>query len=302
MGFLFFLLFLAALIGGVVASIQLVADDRHNRSIKVHPFRGIPFFAGALGFFLLMLSFTSIDAGSIGVVKRFGNPIRQLNPGAHLVVPFIDGVSSVTVQTRIVKPSENAASHDLQIVHVEVTLAYHVDPEYATSVLVSLNNDAETRVIDPAILESIKAVTAQYDVKELVGERQKVRDAIEDLVKSRIAPYHIIAETTSITDFSFSDQFEQSIEAKVVAEQQAEKAKNDLTRIQIQAQQQIAQAEGEAAALKAQKEQITPELLQLRTIEMMKEKWNGQLPENYYGGTAPLPFMDVLAGRQKQSK
>jgi regulator of protease activity HflC (stomatin/prohibitin superfamily) len=226
--------------------------------------------------------------------------VLQLAPGPHFVRPFADSVTPVVVQTRVVKPSENAASHDIQVVHVEVTLAYHVDPQYATSVLVNLNDDAETRIIDPAILEAIKAVTAQYDVKELIAQRQQVRDKIEDLVKARVAPYHIVAETTSITDFSFSQQFEDSIEQKVVAEQNAEKADNDLKRIKIQAQQQIAQAEGEAAALKAQKEQITPELLQLRTIEMMKAKWDGHLPENYYGGTAPLPFMDVLAGRQKQ--
>jgi prohibitin 2 len=301
MGFLFVLAFLASLLGGVALSVQYVPDqDEVAKSFKLHLLRGTPLYALSVLFLLLSMSFTKIDAGSVGVVKRFGDPIRQLYPGAHLVVPVIDGVTPVTVQTRIVKPSENAASHDLQIVHVEVTLAYHVDPQFATDVLVKLNDDAETRVIDPAILESIKAVTAQYDVKELVGERQTVRDAIEDLVKARVAPYHIVAETTSITDFSFSDQFEQSIEAKVVAEQQAEKAKNDLTRIQIQAQQQIAQAEGEAAALKAQKEQITPELLQLRTIEMMRDKWDGHMPENYYGGTAPLPFMDVLAGRTKK--
>jgi regulator of protease activity HflC (stomatin/prohibitin superfamily) len=299
MGFLFVLAFLACLAYGAFRAME-ITHDRGDFAIKLHIMRGLPMAVLALAFLLLSMSFTKIDAGSVGVVKRFGDPRRQINPGAHLIVPFFDTVTPVTIQTRIVKPSENAASHDLQIVHVEVTLAYHVDPAHATDVLVGLNDDAEARVIDPAILESIKAVTAQYDVKELIGERQKVRDGIEDLVKVRIAPYHIIAETTSITDFSFSEQFEQSIEAKVVAEQQAEKAKNDLTRIQIQAQQQIAQAEGEAAALKAQKEQITPELLQLRTIEMMKEKWDGHMPENYYGGTAPLPFMDVLAGRQKQ--
>lgn len=300
MEFLFVLAFLASLFGGVALALQLVKDQHGDHSIKLRPLRGVPLFLLSVFFMLLAMSFTRIDAGTVGVVKRFGDPVRQLTAGSHFVRPFADTVTGVTVQTRIVKPSENAASHDLQIVHVEVTFAYHVDPQYATSVLVTLNDDAETRVINPAILESIKAVTAQYDVKELVAERQQVRDKIENLVKDRVAPYHIIAETTSITDFSFSEQFEQSIEAKVVAEQNAEKAKNDLTRIQIQAQQQIAQAEGEAAALKAQKEQITPELLQLRTIEMMKEKWDGHLPENYYGGAAPLPFMDVLAGRQKQ--
>jgi prohibitin 2 len=115
-------------------------------------------------------------------------------------------------------------------------------------------------------------------------------------VKSRLLAKHIIPEDVSITNFKFSDQYEQSIEQKQVAEQNAEKAKNVLEQVKTEAQQKIAQAEGEAAALKAQKEQITPELLQLRMIEMLSQKWNGQLPENYYGGSAPLPIVEALRG------
>ena len=286
---LLFLMFIGLLLFGVFRTIVSSGWD-----LGFHPLKGVPFFLGSLVPLLVLLSFVTVYAGDIGVVQRFGKPVAQLNPGAHLVMPFADVVYPVSINTHIVKPSESAASHDLQIVNVEVTFAYHVDSRFATEILVGLNNDPETRVITPAILESIKAVTARYDVKELVSQRPTVRDNIEELVKQRLIPYHVVAENVSITNFSFSKEFENSIEAKVVAEQNAEKAKNDLTRIQIQAEQQIAQAKGEAEALRAQKEQITPKLLQLRTIEMMKEKWNGQLPDVIVGGSSALPMMDVL--------
>lgn len=301
MGLLFFVLFLAAVVIGILRTIELMVDVHGNRTLKLHIPRGAPLFAIALVVAFIGLSFTTVNAGTVSVVKRFGDPIRQLTPGMHFVLPFADTVTPVSVQTKIVKPSEDAASHDLQVVHTEVTLAYHVDPAYATSILVDLNDDAEARVITPAILEAIKSVTAQYDVQQLISERPHVRDGIETFVKARLVPYHIIAETTSITDFHFSKEFENAIEAKVTAQQLAEKAKNDLTRIQIQAEQQVAQARGEAEALKAQKEQITPELLQLRTIEMMKERWDGHLPQTLVGNSGALPMMDVLAaaGRKK---
>jgi prohibitin 2 len=301
MGFLLFLLIMVSLgLSGAWTAVGRTVPDRNgNTSFAFKPKRLLPGLLGAVFFFTLLLSYTVVDAGSIGVVKRFGEPVAELTPGLHFIRPFADSVTAVAVQTRIVKPNETASSKDLQAIFVEVTLAYHVDPQFATAILVNLNDDAETRVITPAILESIKAETALYDVQELVKSRAKVRDGIEARVKERLLPYHIVAETTSITNFKFSDTYEQSIEAKQVAEQNAEKAKNDLTRIQVQAEQQIAQAKGEAEALRAQKEQITPELLQLRTIEMMKEKWNGVLPENYYGGSAPLPMMEVLKGGKK---
>ena len=304
MGILFFLLFLATIGVGVWRGFTVTEDKRgygHNYAFSA--FKGIPFYVGSLAFLFLALSYTSIDAGQVGVVKRFGNPVRELDPGAHFVLPVADAVTGVVTQTRIVKPSEDAASKDLQIVTFEVTLAFHVDSKYASYVLVNLNNDEVDRIINPAVLEAIKSVTAQYDVQDLISKRPEVRDKIEEFVKARIAPYHIIAESTSITNFAFSKQYEASIEAKVTAQQLAEKATNDLRRIEIEANQKVAAAEGEAKALAAQKAQITPELLQLRTIEMMKEKWDGQLPNVIVGGQSALPMMDVLAAaRQAQKK
>jgi regulator of protease activity HflC (stomatin/prohibitin superfamily) len=295
MGFLLFLLFLALAGFGTYKSFVTTQTTQRDRTTQFLWKRGLAWYVPSAIVLLLALSVTSVDAGRISVVKRWGNPVRQLTPGIHLVIPIADSVTPVVVQTRIVKPSEDAASHDLQVVHTEVTLAYHVDPDYASYVLVKLNDDAETRVITPAILEAIKSVTAQYDVQQLISERPHVRDGIETFVTNRLAPYHIIAETTSITDFSFSKQFEDSIEAKVTAQQLAEKATNDLKRIQIQADQQVAQARGEAEALRIQKEQITPELIQLRTVEMMKEKWDGKLPEVVVTGQGgALPMMDIL--------
>jgi prohibitin 2 len=295
MGILFAILFIVGLVLAVTLPIVTFVQTE-----KVKLGKSLPGVGLALFFLSLALSFTTIDAGSVGIVKRFGQATRQLQPGAHFVLPYADTVTPVAVQTRIVKPSEEASSRDLQMVNFEVTFAYHVDSAHATEILTQLNDDAESRVITPAILEAIKSVTAQYDVQELVGKRPEVRDKIESFVKTRLLPYHIVAETVSITNFKFSEQYEQSIEAKVTAQQNAEKALNDLQRIKTEAQQKIEQAKGEAEALKSQKEQITPELLQLRTIEMMSKNWDGHLPTTIVGGNGALPMLDVLEAARKK--
>lgn len=308
MGALLLVLFLVSLVAGFAVSVyqSFTASSKAGRdAFVVKPIPALIGLVPAVLFFSLYLGAYSVDAGSVGVVKRFGNPIGVLQPGLHFVRPIGDTVTEVPVQTRIVKTAEPASSKDLQIVNTEVTLGYHVDSQHAMDILVQLNNDAENRVIIPAILESIKAETAKYDVQELVTQRASVRDGIEARVKARLAPYNIIAESTSITNFSFSQQYEQSIEQKQVAEQNAEKAKNDLERIKVEAQQAAAKADGEAQAqianakgsaesqlivarakAEAQRLQvtnITPELLQLRTIELMNEKWDGSLPQTFIG-------------------
>lgn len=303
MVFLGIVLFLALIGVGVWRGITVIttpSKDRYSSAINKLSFgvaRGLPFWAAAVAVLFALSSFTVVDAGSIGVIQRWGQPVRQLVPGAHFILPFADTVYPVSTQTRIIKPSEDAASKDLQVVHTEVTLAYHVDPPFATQILVGLSNDAESRVIAPAILEAIKAVTARYDVQELIAKRAEVRDGIEDFVKTRLAPYHIVAETTSITNFSFSQQYEQAIEAKVTAQQHAEQAQNDLTRIRTEAEQRVARAEAEAKELRLQREQLSPELIQLRTIE----KWNGELPQFIVGG-GTLPMLDVLKAAQEAKR
>lgn len=304
MGTILFLLFVGLLVAGItVPVVQFIREEDNKR---------LP-----LGIGLVLLSFLTlglfsayqpVEQGTVGVIKRMGAVTGTLQPGPHFVTPFVTSVDEVSTKTLTVNPNEDASSLDLQQVHVQVTLAYHFEPTtegitFIYSKLIDNSaNAVENKVVNPAIFEAIKATTAKYNVQELVEKRAQVRDDIEAMVKARIAPYHIIAENVSITDFRFSKEYEDSIEQKQVAQQNAEKSENVLKQVKIEAAQKIAAAEGEAAALKAQKEQITPELLQLRTIEMLREKWDGKLPESYYGGSAPLPIVQAAAGAQSLKK
>jgi regulator of protease activity HflC (stomatin/prohibitin superfamily) len=250
------------------------------------------------------LSFTTVDAGNRGVVLRFGAVTgRILDPGPHLISPFIDTVQPISVQVRVEKLDSEAASHDLQIVHTQVTLAYYQDPCCVADIWSELNDDALNRVVIPAIQEAIKAQTAQFDAEQLIAQRASVRDGIEQYVRNRLATHRIDVDAVSITDFRFSDEYNRAIEAKVTAQQNALKAENDLNRIKIEAEQKVTQAEAEAKALEVQKQQITPELIELRTIEMMQQHWDGHLPDVYMAGQSggALPMIDVLkaAGKTK---
>lgn len=303
MNFVLFLLWLIPLLSAVgLFGKDLFTDENFRFGIAVK--KRVPLLTAFVLAFTLSAAYAQVDAGYVGVVTRFGRVSRLFSPGAHLIIPYAESVHPMTTQTLVTKPNEDAASHDLQMVKTEVTLAYHFDPKYMDYIYTQLadasDNSVERKAVTPAILEAIKSVTAHYDAQQLVSERPAVRDGIEAFVSQRLAQYHIIAETVSITSFHFSEDYEKAIEAKVTAQQNAEKAANDLQRIKIEADQQIAQAKGEAEALRAQKEQITPELLQLRMIEMLKEKWDGKLPDTYFGGQAPLPIVDAFKGKTKQ--
>jgi hypothetical protein len=185
---------------------------------------------------------------------------------------------------QVEKLDTQASSHDLQVVHTQVTLAYYQDPRCVTDIWAKLNDDAVGRVVIPAIQEAIKAQTAQVRRRTTHRATRHRAERNRAYVRDRLAAHHIDVDAVSITDFNFSEEYNRAIEAKVTAQQNALKAENDLTRIKIEAEQKVAQAQAEAKALEVQKQQITPELLQLSTIEMMQQHWDGHLLEVYMGG------------------
>ncbi len=138
--------------------------------------------------------------------------------------------------------------------------------------------------------EAIKAITAKYTAEELISKRIEVRNDIIIALKEKLDRHGIKIDEFSILNFDFSKSFNDAIEAKTTAEQLKLKAERDLQRIQVEGQQKIVSAKAEAEGLAAQRQQITPELLELRKIENERaaiEKWNGELP-TYTGSTMPM--------------
>ncbi len=245
---------------------------------------------------LLFPAVGEIPAGYRGVVLRFGGVAgRVLNEGIYFVTPLADNIELMNVQTRAYTVSARSASKDLQDVETEVTLNYAVERDQAATVYQNLRQEYIERIVFPAVHESIKAVTANFEAENLITERPVVKEKIEDSLKERIEDYGIQLQAVSITDFTFSAEFTSAIEDKVIASQRALKAERDLDRIKIEAAQQIESAKAEAEALRLQRENISADLIELRRIEVQRralEKWDGVLPTTLTGNV-PLPFIGV---------
>ncbi|MFO7170630.1 MAG: prohibitin family protein [Chloroflexota bacterium] len=252
--------------------------------------------------FALMSSTVVVDAGTRAVVKTFGEVTGVYDEGLHFRAPFVTSVVPVDVKTQRLVSESSAASRDLQIVTTQVVLNYRPDPEQVANLVREVGTDYESKIIDPAIQESVKAATAQFTAENLITQRPLVSESIRNVLNERLTPRGILVEEVSITEFNFSEEFSRAIEAKQVAEQDALRAERELRRAQIEAQQQVARAEAEAEArlqvaraeaeaLRLQREVISPELLQLRFIE----RWDGILPRFMGGDTGLVPFVSLPA-------
>lgn len=247
-------------------------------------------------FVLVMMfnPFVVIGAGERGVVLNFGAVSEHiLNEGLHFRIPIVQQV--VVMDVKVLKKTTDAAaaSKDLQNTQSRIALNYHIDPSKANVIYQNIGLDYESRIISPAVQEVVKAVTARYTAGELITQREKVGLEIKEQLGARLEQFNMVVDALSIIDFEFSKQFVDAIESKIAAEQFALKAKQDLERVKIEAEQKVANARAEAESLRLQKGNVSGELIRLREIEARIkaiEKWNGVLPR-VNGGA--VPFINI---------
>jgi len=243
--------------------------------------------------FILILAvwpFGIVGAGERGVLLRWGAVTGKIfNEGLFVRIPFADRVVVMDVKIQKEEVLATAASRDLQTVESKVALNYHIDPTRVANIYQDIGVSYSTRLIDPALQESVKSTTAKYTAEELITKREEVRDAIRAHLVTKLEPRGILIDDFNIVDFQFSASFNQAIELKVTAEQSALAAKNKLEQIKFEAEQQVAEARGKAEALRIESAalQSSPQILQLRALE----KWDGKMPSVM--GDGATPFVDV---------
>ena len=264
--------------------------------------RWIGFAAVAL-FMLMLLKglFFTVNTGERGVVLRFGALSRVESEGIHTKWPFFERVIPMTVRLQKETVQTEAASRDLQSVHTTIVLNYNLDPKLAGETYRNLGVNYAEKVIDPVVKEGFKAAAARYTAEDLIVKREALKTEVRDFLRNRLVAFGIDVVEMSITDFEFSPEFAKAIEAKQTAEQLDLKAKRDLERIKIEADQKIASAKAEAEALRLQRQVVSPELVKLRQIEAnirAIDKWDGKLP-HVTGGAVPFIQVEGVAPKSK---
>ena len=261
-----------------------------------------------------------VKTGHVGVVSTFGSVSKESLPeGLHFVLPWIQEVHQTSVQIRgYTTPKVNSASHDLQQVHVVVSVQHYIDAALASGAYQTIGDidQFDSEVVEPALIESIKAVTAQYTAEQLVTKRDEVRTKMAEVVQNNInktlsarkVQGAMKIDNVAINDIEFSPSFNLSVEARVQAANLVVKAENTKAGIITEAEglkknkQLAADAEAyriteaskaNAAAIKREIAALkdNPQLLELRLIE----RWNGKLPEMTGQGQS-LNLSDILKG------
>ena len=227
-----------------------------------------------------------VPAGHRGVLLQWGAAVRSLDEGFHIVVPVMNQVVLLEVRTQKEESQATAASRDLQNVTTSLALNFRIDPSRVVELYRDVGAEYKVRVIDPAVQESLKTVTANYTAEELIKSRPKVKAEVEEEITRRLGKYNLLVEPSglSITNFAFSEEFNRAIELKQVAQQQAEQQRYVLQKAELEKQTAVMIAQGKSEAAKLNAEALKVQGGSLVISREWIEKWDGRLPSVYGGG------------------
>lgn len=274
--------------------------------------------AGLIGIFLLSIFFGSwytIDQGERGVILRNGAVVGTAEPGLGFKIPFIDRVVDISVQSRAkVYESVETYSRDQQLATLSISVNYRLPPDQVEEIYAQYGGEDSlvARLIDRRVYELVKTVFGRFNASTAIQERQRLNAEIADAIQSAVAG-PVIIDGVQIEDISFSAVYEQSIEARMLAEVEVQKREQELaqqkvqaeitvTQAQAQADARLAEAKAQAEAVRlageAEADAIRAKGAALRDNPLLvgliqAERWDGRLPTTMPpGGT--VPFLNLL--------
>ena len=225
---------------------------------------------------LFALSFTTIKSGEVGIRVRFGKVVNQkTSDGVNFKIPVIEKIVKMNVRVQKVEVKTSSSSKDLQEVDMSLAVNYKIDNKEAVNLYKTVGKGYKEVILEPAIEESIKAVTSKYTAEELITNRSEVSTKCMEELSKKVKKYGLQVNDFNITNFSFSEEFEKAIEEKQVAEQKVLTAKQELEREKIEAEKIIVAAEAEKKANELKGQTLTDNIIR----EKMIDKWNGELPK-----------------------
>lgn len=247
-------------------------------------------------FITLLAGVRTIDAGEVGVVTKFGAVTgRVLEPGAHIIIPYVEGLKIVNTkfllyETMKVEDQEKSKSNytDVQVdtntkdgqrVDVFYTLRFSIDSKTATQVIQNFGSEAilVDNIVRAESRSKARIIPSNFSAEDLyIGTgKQKVADDLFKSLQTKFGENGIHLDSVLVREIGFTDQYVQAIEQKQIEAVKVDTAKQIALRAEEEKKTAITQAEAQSKSQDLQRLTISPELLQ----KMLIEKWDGHYPQ-----------------------
>lgn len=220
-------------------------------------------------------SIYTVEGGHRAIIfnRVIGMKPHIYNEGLNFNIPWFERPVDYDIRTRPVNLQTLTGSKDLQMVTIGVRVLHRPDQNELVWIYRHLGKNYDERILPSLMNECAKAVVARYNANELLTKREEVSAAISHELSRRCNLFHVILEDTAITNLSFSPEYAKAVEAKQVAQQDAERAKYVVLGA-IQEKETIitkARGEAESAELIGNAVKKNPGFMKLRRIDAAKD-------------------------------
>ncbi|MCK4755493.1 prohibitin family protein [candidate division WOR-3 bacterium] len=237
-------------------------DMRIEDKLKVRTF--VTLGASVLGGIMILASLLRIvPAGSVGVQVLFGKVLVKstLSEGLNIVNPFIN-LEIMTVRTQAYTMSIAAEegqrygddailslTKDGLEIAMDLTVWYHLDASEAAIVFQKIGKDYVAKIVRPAARTAIRNTTVKYNAVEIYSEkREEVQTEINKQLEKDLEERGIVLEKVLLRNIQLPVKVKNAIEAKLEAEQDAQKMEFVLLKEIKEADRKKIEAGGIAAA------------------------------------------------------
>lgn len=279
-------------------------DKKDDQGVKKNVKYVVAAFIALILLIVVFNGFSIVEEGFVGVKYRFGKIVSDdLSAGLNFKIPFVEEIVKVDIREQVYAISTDAYTSDTQSVKpIELKLNYCYDRSKLSNIIRNIGvSNVETKLLVPNVQKIAKDAIGKVKAEQLVQSRADVTAEIQNTLTEILEKDGIIVTAFAIENIYFDSAFEEAIQAKVIAEQDALKMENKTKEKEEEAKQVLIAAQAEAdskeVAAKAEAEAIRLIQEQLANspnyVDYLKiERWNGELPQVVGDGVNPFVALE----------